>query len=77
YAQALAKIERGHAQDQSDVAELIARGLVDRAALEQRFNEIEPLLYRFPAIDPASFRSAVLAVTRATPAGAASDREPR
>jgi hypothetical protein len=58
-AQALAKIERGHSQDREDVAQLLARGLVDRAELRRRFAEIEPQLYRFPAIDPASFRRAV------------------
>ena len=62
--QALAKIERGHTQDRADVAEMLARGLVDASELERRFSEIEPLLYRFPAIDPASFRRAVEAVTR-------------
>ena len=64
YAQALAKIERGHAQDRADVEQMIARGLVDPSELALRFAEIEPLLYRFPAIDPGSFRAAVEAVTR-------------
>lgn len=64
-AQALAKIERGHAQDLGDVREMLARGLVGREELRQRFAEIEPQLYRYPAIDPASFR---LAVERATAA---------
>ncbi len=63
YAQALAKIERGHALDREDVAELLARGLVDPNELRQRFDEIAPFLYRFPAIDPGSFRRAVEAVT--------------
>lgn len=62
--QALAKIERGHAQDREDVTQMLARGLVEASELERRFAEIEPLLYRFPAIDPASFRRAVEAVTR-------------
>lgn len=59
YAQALAKIERGHETDRKDVAELIARGLVHRAGLLEYFDAIEPDLYRFPAVDPASFRRAV------------------
>ena len=59
YAQALAKIERGHAQDDTDVREMLARGLVDRGKLLECFEQIEPNLHRFPAIDPASFRSAV------------------
>jgi hypothetical protein len=59
YAQALAKIERGHETDHKDVAQLIGRGLVDQARLLEYFDAIEPELYRFPAIDPASFRRAV------------------
>ena len=58
-AQALAKIERGHAQDLEDVAEMLARGLVGGQELQARFAEFEPELYRYPAIDPASFRRAV------------------
>ena len=42
---------------------MLARELIDPAVLERRFAEIEPLLHRFPAIDPASFRRAVEAVT--------------
>lgn len=64
YAQALAKIERGHSQDREDVAQMLARGLIDPTELDRRFAEIEPLLHRFPAIDPTSFRRAVEAVTR-------------
>jgi hypothetical protein len=70
YAQALSKIERGHETDRQDVAELIGRGLVERRRLQAYFDVIEPELYRFPAIDPASFRRAVEAVTRrAEPSG--------
>lgn len=59
YAQALAKVERGHRYDLADVREMIARKLVDpRGALEY-FGRMEPDLYRFPAIDPPSFRRAV------------------
>jgi hypothetical protein len=59
YAQALAKLERGHERDLADVTEMISRGLVDLVRLHSTFAEIEPELYRFPAIDPASFRAAV------------------
>lgn len=38
---------------------MIAAGLVDPAEVRTRFEEIEPQLYRFPAIDPTSFRKAV------------------
>lgn len=58
-AQALSKAERGHAQDLLDVKEMIARGLVDPADALAQFDSIEPELYRFPAIDPPSFRRSV------------------
>jgi hypothetical protein len=61
-AQALAKIERGHAQDQEDVQTMIDRGLVTPSALRAAFDAIEPKLYRYPAIDPAAFRRAVEAI---------------
>jgi len=56
HAQALAKIERGHAQDRGDVAAMIERGLVDPGRLLAYFDQIEPELHRFPAVDPRSFR---------------------
>lgn len=59
YAQALSKIQRGHAQDLADVREMMARGLVSREELRRRFEQIEPHLYRYPAIDPSAFRRAV------------------
>lgn len=59
YAQALAKIERGHAQDIADVKVMLKNGLVDPEQLRQRFEEIFSKLYRHPAIDPASFRRAL------------------
>lgn len=59
YAQALAKLERGHRQDAADVAAMLERGLVDRVRLRELFDAIEPSLYRFPAVDPAAFRRAV------------------
>ena len=58
-AQALAKIERGHAQDREDVREMMRRGLVDAARLRAAFDVIQPRLYRYPAVDPASFRLAL------------------
>jgi hypothetical protein len=59
YAQALSKIERGHAQDEGDVREMFDRGLVERVRLLEYFSAIEPRLYRYPSIDPAAFRRAV------------------
>ncbi|HEX9564595.1 MAG TPA: DUF6036 family nucleotidyltransferase [Gemmatimonadaceae bacterium] len=61
-AQALAKIERGHARDLADVDAMLGRGLISGANVRAQFAQIEPDLYRFPAIDPASFRQAVDAV---------------
>lgn len=53
------KVERGHEQDMHDVQEMIAAGLVNPAEALIQFDAIEPELYRFPAIDPVSFRRAV------------------
>ncbi len=57
-AQALSKVERGHEQDIHDVKEMIATGLVNPAEALVQFEAIEPDLYRFPAIDPVTFRKA-------------------
>ena len=59
YSQALAKIERGHSRDLEDVDAMLERGLVELGALRRYFDEIEPQLYRFPAIDPADYRRRV------------------
>lgn len=64
YAQALAKIERGHRRDVEDVAKMHARGLIEPQKLEQFFAAIEPELFRFPAIDPRAFRRAVESMVR-------------
>ncbi len=64
YAQALSKIERGHAQDVGDVQEMLRRGLVERDALLAYFEAIAPFLYRYPALDAASFRQAVAEAAR-------------
>jgi len=54
-AQALAKIERGHARDLMDVRQMISRKLVDDARLREFFEAIRPGLIRYPAIDPDAF----------------------
>lgn len=59
YAQALAKLERAHAQDIADVAAMVKRELIEPARALTYFERIEPNLYRFPAIDPPSFRRKV------------------
>jgi hypothetical protein len=67
YAQALSKIERGHAQDQADVQQMLTRGLVEPGRLGELFAAVEPQLYRYPAIDPTRLRRAVEAATRSGP----------
>src|SRR5205809_6049332 len=58
--QALAKLERGHAQDLEDVASLLRGGYVTADELRTRFERIEPDLIRYPAIDPQQFRKKVM-----------------
>ena len=63
YSQALAKIERFHGRDETDVQQMIARGLVRCDQLLTLFWEIEPQLKRYPAIEPEAFRERVEQVT--------------
>lgn len=59
YAQALAKIERGHAQDQKDVQQMLTRRLIKRETLLSLFESIRPQLIRYPAIDAEEFEKKV------------------
>ena len=59
YAQALAKIERGHDLDHRDIVAMHARGLIDPDRLPGFLASIEPGLLRYPAIDPGTFRAKV------------------
>ncbi len=59
YAQALAKLERGHERDLGDVESMIGGGLVNRDQLGELFLRIEPGLIRYPAVDARSFRRSV------------------
>ena len=59
YSQALSKIERGFAQDLTDVQAMITDGLVDPVRLSGFYQQLEPELFRYPAIDPPAFRSRV------------------
>ena len=61
YSQALAKIERGHEKDLLDVEMMFSRGMIEPSKLLDLFLEIEPQLYKYPAIDPASLSQAVTA----------------
>ncbi len=65
YSQALSKIERGFTHDLADVGAMIERGLVDPERLRALYEAIEPELYRYPAIDPPTFRRKVLEALRA------------
>lgn len=65
YAQTLAKIERGHALDLQDVRHMIQDGLVEPRRLLDLFTAIEDQLYRYPALDAATFRRAVDRVVQA------------
>ena len=62
YSQALAKLERGHRQDVADMRAMLERELIDPRAVAKYYDEIESELFRFPAIDPPSFRRAVVAM---------------
>ncbi|HEV7475428.1 MAG TPA: DUF6036 family nucleotidyltransferase [Pyrinomonadaceae bacterium] len=59
YAQALAKIERGHDSDQQDVQEMIQSKLVNPKRLLELFSQIEGDIHKYPALDAPSFRRAV------------------
>lgn len=67
YAQALAKIERGHEKDLQDVHHMIKSSLIEPVRLLELFCQIEERLYNYPAIDPPSFRRAVEAVVPSSP----------
>jgi hypothetical protein len=55
----LAKLERGHKQDISDVKDFVRHGYTNAEQLRSTFAEIEPTLVRYPAIDPMDFRKNV------------------
>jgi hypothetical protein len=59
YAQALAKIERGHRTDLDDVDHLIKEGLIEPQRLLELFSAIEGHLYRYPSLNAKTFRQAV------------------
>ena len=65
HAQALSKIERGHARDLADARELVARGLVTTDELVAAFAAIRPELHRYPAIDERAFQAKVDAFVEA------------
>lgn len=64
YAQALAKIERGHAGDSKDVNQLIESGTVELNQLWALFNSIKGEIYRYPDLDAEAFERAVKRVMK-------------
>lgn len=68
YSQALAKIERGHAQDRADIRAMFENGLIEPERLQDLFAEIEPELFRYPAVNPGAFREAVEELVRSSTA---------
>ncbi len=66
YSQALAKIQRGHAQDVLDVRSMFADGLVEASRLLELFAAIEPELYRFPAVNAGALREDVERAARSS-----------
>jgi len=60
YSQALSKLERGHTRDLADVKAMLDIGLIRSTTLLAFFEEIEPRLIRYPALDPKSFRASVM-----------------
>lgn len=62
YSQALSKVERGFDTDLDDVQAMMESGLIDPARAIEFYDQIEPELYRFPAIDPADLRRRVEAI---------------
>lgn len=58
--QALSKLQRRHERDLHDVRSMLRDRLTTVDQLRTMFSAIEPLLVRYPAIDPGSFRTAVM-----------------
>lgn len=67
YAQALAKLERRHDQDMSDVENFFRDKLIQPAKLLHFFSVIESELHRYPQIDAKSFRKSVEQAVKSHP----------
>jgi hypothetical protein len=59
YSQALSKLERRHTRDLADVENMLRDGLIQKEILLDLFTGIEPMLIRYPSLDPKSFRGVV------------------
>jgi hypothetical protein len=58
-AQALSKLSRGYNRDIDDVRAMYEQKLFTLEKLRDCFNEIEPELIRFPALDPDLLRNKI------------------
>lgn len=59
YSQALAKIERGHAQDLADVRAWIQIKWIEKELIQDQFSKIRPGLLRYPALDANAFEQKI------------------
>jgi len=59
YSQALSKLERGFELDLQDVRSMVRSDQVKPGRLLDLFGKIESELYRFPAVEPGTLRTAV------------------
>jgi hypothetical protein len=73
YAQALAKIERGHDIDRSDVDHFFEHGLVTPERLVESFTAIEDQIYKYPELNRDKFRRDVERVVQSVRDKRASD----
>lgn len=64
YSQALSKLQRGFELDLEDVGSMVRSEQVRPERLLELFEGVESELFRFPAVDPASLRSAVEALVQ-------------
>jgi hypothetical protein len=60
YGQALAKLQRRHDRDLHDVRSMLQAGMIEIEKLRELFLCVEAQLIRYPAIDAATFRAAVM-----------------
>lgn len=59
YSQALSKIERGHEKDLLDVKAMFDNKMIEPDKLLSLFLQIEPFVYKYPAIDLGQFTASV------------------
>jgi hypothetical protein len=74
YSQALSKLERGLELDLADVRSMVDAGQVHPVRLRELFEAIEPELYRFPAVNPATLRAAVESLVNGATGGGLYDQ---